>query len=201
MNEIFSFHKELNIKKIIIVIIILLVLISLVLFKVFHITKKINEEKIEAQNPNSTFYDESSNISLTLSKDYGLVQYLPSDDKLLELRSENNLNIYLEKQDLIEGKSLYDVASADILAYTENFSSYSNLSELKEIDNSNFSAYTYSFHYLDSKNKTTYYLQTIWIQTDTNYYIASIEFPLDNLNDNINIINDVFNNLLIKENL
>lgn len=197
MNEVFSFRKELNIKKIILVIIIILLIICALIFGISHILKEKEEKEIEDSNPYQTFYDSNNTLSLELSKDYGFVQYQPSNNYLIELRNENNLNIFISQNDLLSGRSLSEIASADIKSYIEEFNNYSNLSEIKEFDRNGSLAYTYSFHYLDSKTKTPYYLQVIWLEHNDKYYILDIEFPLDTLSTNSNIINDALNSLVI----
>lgn len=199
MNEIFSFRKELNIKKIIIVISIFAVLIlTYILISNIHATNKKQQEiKIEEENPNSTFYNKDRSISITLPKTYGLLQYIPKNNYLIELRSEQNLNIFISYENLLENRTLSEIASADIKAYIETFSNYSNLSEAKGFNVGEKQAYTYSFHYPDSKTKTTYYLQVIWLQTDSGYFIFDIEFPLNDLSNYTSLIDQVLNTLTI----
>jgi len=199
MNEIFSFRKELNIKKIIVVISVLIVLI-LTYILIAHINtsqKKQQEIKNEQENPNSTFYSENHLVSVTLPKTYGLSQYAPRNNYLIELRSKKNLNIFISYENLLENRTLSEIASADIKSYIETFSNYSNLSEAKSFNVGEKQAYTYSFHYPDSKTKTTYYLQVIWLQTATGYFIFDIEFPLNDLNNYTSLIDQVLNSLTL----
>lgn len=197
MYEFFCFKKELNIKKIILLVILISIILGFCLTLYFHKTRKTEKIKLEEQNPNSTFYDNNNTISVTLPKTYKLQQYSPKNNYLVELRSENNLNIFISKENLIKDKSLLEIASADIKAYIENFNTYSNLSEIKGFEVGSQQAYTYSFHYLDSKTKTTYYLQVIWLQTDTGYFLFDIEFPLNDLNNYTSLIDTVLNSLTV----
>lgn len=197
MYEFFCFKKELNIKKIILLVVLISIILGFCLTLYFHKTRKTEEIKLEEQNPNSTFYDNNNTISITLPKTYKLQQYSPKNNYLVELRSENNLNIFISKENLIKDKSLLEIASADIKAYIENFNTYSNLSEIKGFEVGSQQAYTYSFHYLDSKTKTTYYLQVIWLQTDTGYFLFDIEFPLNDLNNYTSLIDTVLNSLTV----
>ena len=208
MNELFEYHKELNIKKIIIAIIIILFCIVILFEIIGNIINKdsdtntdkvtqIRDKNIEAQNPNSTFYSENRSISLELSKQYGLFQYYTTNDYLIELRSENNLNIFVSHRNIIENRSLTEVVSADLHAYIENYANYSNLSQIAELNTNNYKGYTYSFHYLDSSNNVPYYLQIVWLETEKGYYIFDIEFPLESLNDYVNIINDTIYSFVI----
>ena len=195
MTELFNSHKQLNIKKISIAVFIILFLIIL-LFDLFsnlfkEETTTIQERTQEAQNPNTIFYNNDKTISIELSKQYELSQYTSSNNYLLELRSPNNLDIFISKIDLVDGKTLKEVASADSNSYIENFKTYSNLSSLSEFDINNTTAYTYSFHYLDSSNKTPFYLQIIWLQTENYYYIFDVEFPVEDMENYTKIVNEI----------
>lgn len=198
MNEIFSFRKELNIKKIMIVVFIIVLIIGIIVWKLSSSIEQKEEQKIEDANPNTIFYSENQNISLELSKTYNFIQYFPTNNYLLELRNEDNLNIFISEENALENQTLSEIVSADQTAYLSNFDKHSNLSSVTEFDRNGNPAYTYSFHYLDSKTKTAYYLQTIWIELGEKYYILDIEFPLSTLNENSKIINDVLNSLTIK---
>lgn len=197
MNELFQFRKELNIKKIIIAIIIVLFCIVITCELISHWINAKNEELKEEQNPNTIFYDKNKTISIELSKQYQFTQYHSSDNYLIELRSPNELNIFISSRNLIENRSLSAIATADLRSYIENFNGYSNLSDLKEFNIGDKIAYTYSFHYLDSVTKTPFYLQVIWVEYENQYYIFDIEFPLDKLNNYTNIINETTNSFAI----
>lgn len=197
MHEIFSFRKELNIKKIAILAIIIVLIIGIVIWKLFPPVKKTIEEKVEDSNPIASFSSQNGNINLDLSKEYNFTQYYPINNYLLELRNEDNLNIFIAEGGKIQNQVFSEVVSADQTAYIANFNKYSNLSSVSEFNLSGSLAYTYSFHYLDTKTKIAYYLQTIWIEKNDKYYIIDIEFPLDSLNENSKIINDVLNSLTI----
>lgn len=191
--EIFSWHKSINKKKVIIVsIIIIIFILSLFLF----FSKKNNEvipENISTSidsNPNSLFFDKNKTISLEISKHYNLEQYTPKENYLIELRSEDNLNVFVSFREKFVEKELKKVVLADKLAFTESFEKTSNLSELKELNINGNPAYTYSFHYLDQNLNQAFYIQIVWILIDNNYYIFDIEFPLDNINIYANIVND-----------
>lgn len=196
MNEL---KKYLNFKKIIIAtifIIILLIILTTTIFK----HKKIQKEiKIEEQNPNTVFYDIDKNISIELSKGYGLSQYESEQNYLIELRSKDNLDIFISSENNIENKSLDTIVKADRLAYTQKFSSFSNLSDIKELSVNNNLAYTYSFHYLDSNLNQAYYIQIVWLQVNNIYYIFDIEFPLDDLAIYTNIITDTLANFKVTQ--
>ena len=99
---------------------------------------------------------------------------------------------------MYENKTLENIVSADKNSYISKFKSYSNLSNVTQLVVSGFPAYTYSFHYLNKKS--AYYLQILWIETESGYYVIDVEFPLDSLNDNHVIINDLVNNFKILKN-
>ena len=194
MNQIFEFRKKINVKKLAIVILIAIALILGIIFTASHISKK-EEEKIEAEKPNKTFYSDDKSISLDFLKTYEFTQYAPKDGYLMELRTSKNLNIFVSKNTILPGKTLYDIASADLKTYINEFTNYSNISELNEFDYNENKGYTYSLHYLNSK--TPYYLQVIWIETANAYYTLDIEFPLEDLNNYTNVINDTINSFVI----
>lgn len=199
MNELFETHKKLNIKKVILVIVIIIFLIISMFDVISNFLKNNNDEQpenhihTEAQNPNSIFYDANNKISVELSKKYELQQYSSTNDYLIELRSPNNLDIFIARKPLIENRTLLEVASADSKAYIENFKSNSNLSNLSDFKIGNKMAYTYSFHYLDNSTKVPYYLQVVWLEVKDYYYVFDIEFPLDNLENYKKIVNETLN--------
>lgn len=195
MNEIFSFHKELNIKKIIFIITFFIFIIGI---SIFVFSKKSNIIISKNNSPYITFYGTNNSISLNLLKKYELTQS-ESNKYIIELHSPKNLHILISHESLINDRNLSDVANADIKAYIEEFNSYSNLSELKEFEINGNLSYTYSFHYLDTTTKTTYYLQVIWLQENDGYYIFDISFPLDDLNTYSNIINETLDNFKIEK--
>lgn len=190
MNEIFEYRKKLNIKKIALAIILILFIVIMILDLVSEITNKKEPINVDAQNPNAIFYDSNNTISIELSKQYELSEYKPSGDYLIELRSPNNLNIFISHQDLIENRTLSSIVSSDLRYYIEEYTSYSNLSDVTEFTVKDKIAYTYSFHYLDSKTNTPYYLQVVWLESENGYYIFDIEFPLENLNNYTKIVNE-----------
>lgn len=195
MNELFESHKKLNIKKVLLVVTIVLFLS----ISIFDIVSNLlnnttqNTKHAEAQNPNSVFYDANNKISVELSKKYELKQYNSVNDYLIELRSPNNLDIFISSKPIIENRTLSEVVAADSNSYIENFNNNSNLSDLSEFKVGDKIAYTYCFHYLDSSTKTPFYLQIVWLQTEKCYYVFDIEFPLENLENYTKIINETLN--------
>lgn len=199
MNELFfNWHKRLNLKKVIIVGLLIVTLILLIIFLVFHkkddaISEKNNEIPTSIHHPEkntTTFFNNTQSVSIELSNNYNFKQYTPQNSYILELRSDNNLNMFLSTKDFIAGKNLKDVALADRLAYTEAFQNISNLSEIKELLVNNIPAYTYSFHYLDSNLNETFYIQITWLEMNGKYFIFDIEFPLNDLENYTNVITD-----------
>ncbi len=190
MNEIFEYRKKLNIKKIALAIILILFIVIMILDLVSEMTNKKEPINVDSQNPNAIFYDNNNTISIELSKQYELSRYKPSGDYLIELRSPSNLNIFISHQDFIENRTLSSIVSSDLRSYIEEYTSYSNLSDVTEFTVKDKTAYTYSFHYLDSKTNTPYYLQVVWLESENGYYIFDIEFPLENLNNYTKIVNE-----------
>ena len=197
MNQIFEFRKELNIKKILIVLLIIFIITGLILWKVFSPSEESSSVKIKDEVTESKFYSKNKNFSLTLSSSYNFVQFDPAESHILELRNENNLNIFVAEENLLQNLTLAELVEADLKSFVAQFEKSSDISNVTEFDRGGKPAYTYSFHYLDSNTKTAYYLQTIWIEYNDRYYIIDIEFPLNSLNENSKIINDVLNSIVI----
>lgn len=197
MNQIFEFRKELNIKKILIVVLIIFIITGLILWKVFSPSEESPSVKVKNEITESEFSSKNKKFSLTLSSSYNFVQYDSSPNYILELRNENNLNIFVTEESLLQNLTLAELVNADLNSYVAQFENSSNISNVSEFDRGGKPAYTYSFHYLDTNTKTAYYLQTIWFEYGDKYYIIDIEFPLNSLNENSKIINDVLNSIVI----
>ena len=97
MHEIFSFRKELNIKKIVIISLITIASISLLVYLLFPKTKETIEKIEEKNSPNAIFYSENKTISLELPKTYNFNQYTPTNNYIFELRNTDNLNIFISE--------------------------------------------------------------------------------------------------------
>lgn len=198
MNDFNNFYEEprrLNIKKVVIIsAILIIIVISLIIL----IARKISSPKqISETLPNITtsiFYSHENLVSLELSNTFNLKQYQPKQNYLIELRSDNNLAIFVSKENIMPNKSLSEIVNADKSAYLSNFANYSNLSDIKELTIGENLAYTYSLHYLDKKLNQAFYLQVAWLQIGDIYYIFDIEFPLDDLSFNTNIVSNVLTN-------
>lgn len=197
MNEIFEFRKELNKKKIIIVVLLILIITGLILWKIFSPSEKSFSLKIKEEITESKFYSKNKTFSLTLSNSYNFIQFKPDQNHILELRNEKNLNIFVAEENLLQNSTLAELVNADLKSYVAQFEKSSDISNVSEFDRGGKPAYTYSLHYLDKNTKTAYYLQTIWIEYNDKYYIIDIEFPLNSLNKNSKIINDVLNSIVI----
>jgi hypothetical protein len=202
MNENFNFHKELNIAKVAVVAIcsLIIVILAIILFIPKDNSKKnTNSNTMTSENEILPFEDQNQLISLPLNNSYGLSQFDSTQDYILELRSDNDLNIFIEKELLIPDRILYNIVTKDKEVYLKEFESTSNISDIREVTfNNNTKGYTYCFHYQDSKTRKPYYLQIIWAQGNENYYVISIDFPLDKLTTFSGIINEVINKLNFK---
>lgn len=199
MNELFNFRRQLNIAKVLVVAASLLIII-LIAFVFFTPNNNKNKEQTKIgsethENKILDFKDKNNEIILSLDSSYGLSQFDSIQDYILELRSEDNLNIFIEKKILSTDKILYNIVTKDKEDYIKKFNSISNISDIREITLADGTiGYTYGFHYLDKRTRQTYYLQIIWIQKNTSYYITSIEFPLDKLDSYSKIINELTTN-------
>lgn len=194
MYEFYEEPKHLNKKKLIMIVVILVIILLTILFIV---AKKISTPQTNTnppiQNtPESTttiFSSSDKTISVELANSFNLKQY--TSNYLLELRSENNLDIFISQKDSIPNRELIDIVNADKVAFLQNFEGHSNLSDIKELSVNNNLAYTYSFHYLDSNLNKAFYLQIAWLQIEDRYYIFDIEFPLNDLSFYTNLVTSV----------
>lgn len=191
MEYLFEFRNRLNLKKVFITIAIIILIILLIFFA-FKSKKGPDIKKVKSENEKSLFTSTDNSMSLEFSSKYELAPYKSTGDYILELRSSKNVAIFVSRKDLVERKSLYNLVSTDRTSYINGFSNQSNLSEMAELNINGFPSYTYSFNYVDTTDgNVSYYLQIFWIQTDKGYYIIDVEFPLDLLNENSNIINEL----------
>ena len=192
MDDFYIENRHLNIKKVIIISIILaIILVSIIILVVKKVSKTEENMQVQVNDTSSTFYSSDNTFSIEISNSFGLKPYSSELGYLLELRSDDNLNIFISKENIIQNKNLSEIIEADKIAYLENFDSYSNLSETKELSVNNNPGYTYSFHYLDKTLNQAFYLQVTWLQVGNEFYIFDIEFPLDDLSFNTNISSSV----------
>ncbi len=178
MNNLFEFHRELNIKKVVGICILAVFIIILIIFSLPKNTeKKIKGE--EEANPYKTYHSLNSSVSLELPKRYNL-QELQSN-YLLQLQSDDGLLINIEEEPILFGKSLNEVSNSDKEVYTQKLENTFDVSNLEEfnLEKSNaLSSYTYSFKHINEG--TTYNIQIFWIQGNTCYYVISTVFPENN---------------------
>lgn len=200
MDDFYKEPRQLNIKKVAIALGILAIMIILIIFS---IARKISTPKNNTANvvtETSTIYcSNDKSISIELSNNLNLNQYDSDLGYLLELRSNNNLNIFISSHDIIQNKEFQEVVTADKYAFLSNFDGYSNLSDMKELSVNDNIAYTYSFHYLDKISNTIFYLQVIWIQINNNYYVFDIEFPLSDLAFNTNTVSSILSTFKVNQ--
>lgn len=195
MNEPYHFHSQLNILKIAIVAVcvVFLVVISVVLF----IPKKEKTQNVitppKVENEFIDFEDKNKDIILTFNKTYGLKQFDLNQRYILELRSDKNLNILVEKKDLISDKNLYDIAKKDKENYIKNFNNTVEISELKELHFNSAIGYTYSFEYTSTTYPSNLCMHVIWCQGQNSYYITNVIYPKEKQNENSNILTEIVN--------
>lgn len=180
MNELFEFRKHLNTKKIIGLIFLIIILIIAIIFFSFskHTSKKENNK--DDSNPYKVYYSADTKVSLELPKRYNLQEV--QSDNILQLQSEDGLLINIEEKTIILGKALKDIATSDRNIYTKKFENVSDISDLQEfnLQNSNIlSSYKYSFNFT-TQNKS-YYVQVFWIQSNTEYYIITLNIPQNHI--------------------
>ena len=192
MSKKFYWEPEhLNMKKVIgIIIIFIIIILAIFGIKITH-TKSENSEKKELPNisKSTIYYSDDNSINIELLNSYKLKKY--QSDYLLELRSHDDLNIFIEKNPAIENKNLADLIEKEKINYLSNFENISNISEIKNITINEKQVYTYSFHYVDPKLNTTFYLHVMWMQVGNDYYTFNVEFPLDKLSFFTNVSSSI----------
>lgn len=175
MNNIFEFHKELNIKKVIgLIALFVLIILLIVFFYPENTEKKLKKQ--EATNPYKTYASLDNRVSLELPKRYNLQPV--ESNYILQLQANEGLLINIEEEPLVFGKSLKEISTSDKDVYTKKFENSFDISDLKEfsLENNNaLSSYTYNFKYI--QEETTYSIQIYWIQGNTCYYVISTSFP------------------------
>lgn len=197
MNDYYSYDRKLNTKKVVIAIAILLILVIVIIIAIPKKEKNnknntpspapTNSEKQEETNQASTSYNElfkdaGNTISVELKKSYNLQSVPPQDNRLLVLKSEDNLSVYISKLDLIPNREFLDIVTADKDSYVNNIGPYSNLTEIRELQVGSLRAFTYGLHFLDTESNSAYLLQIVWLETPDCFYVFDVEYPLD---DNI----------------
>lgn len=201
MYDFYKDYRRLNIKKVIAISIIFIILIIglIVLIAKKISTPQENFSVNEVTETSTIYHSYDNSISIELSNNLNLKNYNSNLGYILELRSTDNLNIFVDKKELLPNKTLSEVVNADKSAFIGNFKSQSNLSDIKELSFNNSPAYTYSFHYLDETLNTAFYIQVIWLQIDNNYYIFDIEFPLNDLSFYTNISTSILSSFQISK--
>lgn len=200
MYDFYEEPRHLNKKKVVIVSAILVLIVILIIFLIAHkISTPKNEPESQASAPNSTIFNSfDHSFSVELSNAFNLKNTDSGLGYLMELRSENNLNIFIAKENNLQNQTLSEIIEADKIAFLENFDN-SNVSETKELSVNGNLAYTYSFHYLDKTLNKAFYLQVTWLQIEDSLYIFDIEFPLDDLAFNTNIASAVLSSFKVNE--
>ncbi len=172
----------------------ILVLIMIISYIVTHpnVNKGVPKTaEYTENNPSSVFYDKNQTIKIEISNIYGFAQYTPRNEThLLELRTNNDVNIYVSKIEKVEGKNLLSVANADKKTFTSSFPKTSNISDVKEVTIDGKTFATYSFHYLDEPYKKAFYIQVGVIEKSNYFYIIDVEFPQDNISSYANLVKD-----------
>jgi len=174
---------------------IILFIIFFVLIVLAEVTRSVKTEIktniVEKKDPFQTYESADGSFSLTLKTDYNL-EKIENDKYILDLVSDKNLNIFIDKQPLVEGKSLEEVINVDKRDYPGQFNGFTNVSETSGIKVKNdLPAFTYSFEYFDANISQGFMVQIVWVQTNTGYYIFNMDFPKETLDESLVIINDI----------
>lgn len=190
MEEIISFHKKLNKKKLIICIAIILLILILIASLIFFSNK---ESKQTIINPNTIFMDTKNSISIELSKSYNLSLHNSNADYILEAKSPSDLQIFISYTDLFKEHQFKDIVSADKQVFCLNFENISDITEILEKTINDKNICTYNFKYIDPINSQQYYIEIIWIETELGYYIIDIEYPVSNSANYTNLSTELLN--------
>ena len=213
MNDYYYYNKRLNLKKVIIAIVIVIILIWVAILMLLDkqdntkdnndtvISNSTNEviaedkiipSKESTNSSNVIFEDINKTISVELKKSYNLESYAPKDNRLLVLKSSDNLSLYISKSDLIPNRDLLSIVTADKSSFVEKVGPYSNLTEITELKVGSLQAFTYGLHYLETTSNSAYLLQIpnrmnevgsiVEVEAPDGYYMFDVEYPLD---DNI----------------
>lgn len=196
-------YEKLNVKKVVIAVLIgILLIVSIIVFTISRVGAHKNkiaeqsqneyqesQEQVEEESNIAVFTDTEKTISIELDKKYNLVQSQNSD-YLIKVSSDQDVDIYISRLEGLEGKELYSVSRADRIAYLESYNSYSNLSDLKELNVNGNQAFTYSFHYLDENLKKAFYIQVVLLKVGEKVYVFDFDFPLDELNFYTNLLTE-----------
>lgn len=197
-------YEKLNIKKVVIAVLIgILLIVSIIVFVISRVGAHKNEIQEEANNQTEqtesntmVFTDLANTISIELDKKYNFVQ-AQNNEYLIKLSSDEDTDVYISKLEGLEDKELYSVARADKLAYLESYNTYSNLSELKELNVNGNQAFTYSFHYLDENLKKAFYIQVVIMKVNDGIYVFDVDFPLDQLDYYTNLLLETLTNFKV----
>ena len=111
---------------------IIIFIIFFVLIVIAELTRNVKTEIqnniVEKKDPYQTFESADGTFSMTLNSDYNLEQ-LENDRYLIDLVSDSNLNVFIEKQPLVENKTLEEVINVDKRDFHPLFNNVTNLSD------------------------------------------------------------------------
>ena len=190
MEEIISFHKKLNIKKLIICISIILLILVFFINLIFFSNKETVQTII---NPNTIFMDTQNSMSIELSKNYNLSLHNSNTDYILEAKSPYDLQIFISHTNLLKEHQFKEIVYADKQVFCLNFENVSDISEILEKTINDKKIFTYNFKYIDSTNSQQYYIEIIWIKTELGYYIVDIKYPVSNSANYTNLSTELLN--------
>ncbi|MBR3512455.1 MAG: hypothetical protein IKN74_05845 [Clostridia bacterium] len=204
-NNYYEPRKKFNITKLLILIAIILLIIGIVVFSKNGKSENVtntgpSSSQSEPSSPSSAFAyfsDDSGSVSIELKSLYNLKKLSPTNNHLLELRSEENLSIYVSKLPASEEDNFAEIVNNDKENFKTKVQFFSNVSELKELKIGSIPAYIYSLQYLDVESKAVYYLQVVWLYKGDSYYVIDIEYPLDNESNFSSVLTETLKTLNI----
>lgn len=197
MDKLYFLEPKLNKIKIIITLLIIALLLGIITFVLFKFYNNNQNSNILTSQENSTFLIDN-NFTITIDPSYKLKEFSPMPNFLLELHSENNFNIYINKLENPDNYSLYMISKADLSSYPSNFQNVTELSELKNSTLNGFDSYNYDFKYLDPTSSITYFMNIFFTQIRNSIYVFNFDFPVSNYEQYKNQINSIVSTISIK---
>lgn len=168
--------KKINWIKVVIAIILLILIIGLIVFFIIrNNTKNGNNPTNIILNNVHVFTDKTNSISLDVPPKYNLSEFNSDTDRVLELKSPDDLYVLVSYESLFTGEDkIVDFIYNDRELYLTYYEGVSNISEITEETVNNIKTYSYKFNYV--KSNKNYTLETIWVTNDYGYYIIDINY-------------------------
>ena len=195
-EEVVSFRKKINWKKVVIALIIFIIVISIALF--FLLRENNVEVPLIPVSSTTYFVDITNSISFSMPKKYGLSLSSSDPNRILEL-SSSDLFIFVSFEGIFGGgASMSELILKDRDNYLKNYENVSNVSDLYEETFNDIKTYYYSFNYDNAGDN--YVLETIWVEGNNGYYIIDVTYKTEKQDKFVNLHSDLLNSIAFIEN-